>query len=332
MPLREKRAFPVKHDRMPAKAGQALPAIMPLPRPLGRRPRRPMTVCIAAMCTWQAATPTQVPILMIVGASDRLITVGDIEFEPFQQKIYQFSSHIVALVAGDSQAQISICDATRARFAPHAPSSVEEAANVYAEELAKYRRKHAEAKYLMPIGLDVYNFTSSPLAGQLAFDMTNARLEVETIITGMDSAGFHIFIVLDPGIVRCSDSVGFAAIGMGQRHAESAFMFQRYSRSWAYQRALLLTYVAKKRAEIAPGIGATTDFFFIGINGFQRFYDDIIKEIDATYQELDGKARELVEEAGKRIDKSVPAIVERNLQAQPPAQGKSDASSGKPQT
>lgn len=309
MPLRKSGAFP--HAIVPTKPA-AQPVVVPLPRRDGRRNRRPMTVCIAALCTW-SATP---PVLMIVGASDRLLTAGDIEFEPSQQKIYQFTPAIVALVAGDAHAQISICDATRARFALQAAGSVEEVANAYADELSKYRRKHAEYKYLKPLGLDIDNFLSSSMASSLAFDMTNFKLEIETIITGSDNTGYHIFIVHEPGTVRCADSIGFAAIGMGQRHAESTFMFQRYSRQWLFQRALLLTYAAKKRAEVAPGIGVTTDFFYIGFGGFQPIHTTIVDEIDATYKQLDATCREANEAAGERVDKSIPEIIARNAREQ----------------
>jgi 20S proteasome alpha/beta subunit len=281
-----------------------------------------MTVCIAAICTW-AHVPPLLPQLIVVGSSDRLITVGDIEFEPFQQKIYQFSTSIIALIAGDAQAQISICDATRARFLPEAPPSVEDVANAYAEELAYYRRKHAEFTYLQPLGLDQESFIarqnelSPSVINQLTYDLQAARLEIETIITGTDSTGCHIFVIDDPGAVRCSDSIAFAAIGMGQRHAESTFMFQRYARHWSYPRALLLTYAAKKRAEIAPGIGASTDFFFIGANGFQTIRAEIFKEVSDTYEEMASSVGSAMEKAGQRVDKSIAEIVSSS--ATPPS-------------
>ncbi|HKX11257.1 MAG TPA: hypothetical protein VJN67_23860 [Stellaceae bacterium] len=286
-----------------------------------------MTVCVSAICTWAAATETAAQQLMIVGCSDRLLTVGDIEFEPFQSKIYYFSKSVVALVAGDAQAQISICEATRAHFTPSDAPSVEAVANFYAEEFARYRRTQAEYVFLQPLGLDQQSFISRQheLTASLAHDLANSllerRLDVETIISGVDSTGYHIFTILDPGIVRCSDAIGFAAIGIGQRHAESTFMFQRYARHWSWPRALLLTYAAKKRAEVAPGIGANTDFFWIGVDGYHALHPDIIDEIDAAYSELRTKNDAVAEEAGKRVDESLVRILKRNLEAQAKTQG-----------
>ena len=60
-----------------------------------------MTVCIAAICTWQNQP-------MIVGASDRMVSVQDAEYEPSQTKIANLSTNAVALVAGDASAQMEI--------------------------------------------------------------------------------------------------------------------------------------------------------------------------------------------------------------------------------
>ena len=65
-----------------------------------------MTVCIAAICR------TSENQYIIIGASDRKVTAGDIQFEPPIQKIYHFSSHIIALTAGDALAQKEVCDYT----------------------------------------------------------------------------------------------------------------------------------------------------------------------------------------------------------------------------
>lgn len=56
-----------------------------------------MTVCVAAIS--QSSTGTG---LMITGASDRMLTAGDIEFEPEQSKIQPLTNSIALMLAGDS--------------------------------------------------------------------------------------------------------------------------------------------------------------------------------------------------------------------------------------
>src|SRR5438876_5078171 len=57
-----------------------------------------MTVCVAAMCEQH----------QIIGASDRMLTAGDIQFEPQQQKIIPVTNSIVLMIAGDSALQSEI--------------------------------------------------------------------------------------------------------------------------------------------------------------------------------------------------------------------------------
>ena len=58
-----------------------------------------MTVCIAAICEG----------ITIYGASDRMITVGDVtEYEPPTSKIVGLTSSIVAMMAGDMGLQSEI--------------------------------------------------------------------------------------------------------------------------------------------------------------------------------------------------------------------------------
>ena len=83
-----------------------------------------------------------------------MLTAGDIQFEPFQAKWFAFSKHVVGLLAGTSQSQISICNATLARLGTNTSPTVGEVANIYAEEFGRLRRARAESEYLRPLGLD----------------------------------------------------------------------------------------------------------------------------------------------------------------------------------
>jgi hypothetical protein len=58
-----------------------------------------VTVCVAAM---SGGT--------VFGASDRMITAGDIEFEPEQPKIWQMTTGVAAIVSGDIGVHVEIFD------------------------------------------------------------------------------------------------------------------------------------------------------------------------------------------------------------------------------
>src|SRR5581483_4200668 len=63
----------------------------------GRR-KMDMTVCVAAITE----------INTLIGISDRMMTAGDVEFEPEQSKIWPLTKYIVAMVAGDFALQVDI--------------------------------------------------------------------------------------------------------------------------------------------------------------------------------------------------------------------------------
>ena len=265
-----------------------------------------MTVCIAAICSW--ATDH----LMIVGASDQMITAGDVQFEPPQQKIWTFARNIVALIAGDIPAQTSICSAAAARFKVKPPSSVAEAASVYADAFTAHRRKMAEARYLVPIGMDANSFIDRQLdlrpevVADLTFQMQNSvKLEAETIIAGIDSDGCHLYVIRDPGDVLCLDAVGFAAIGSGGRNAEMQFMLSHYTRQVSHQKSLLLTLTAKKRAEVSPGIGKRTDMFFIGDHGFGTLSPEITAKLTSIHEDMEKKIANVTRGADEEAHKFV---------------------------
>jgi hypothetical protein len=245
------------------------------------RGERPLTVCIAAICTWAPNQP-----LMIVGASDRMLSAPDIKFEPPQRKIYQFHQNAVALIAGDPYAQISICDETMRANLAKPRQTIKELADLFADAFSAHRRQIAEAKYLKPIGLDANSLMDrspdfqSTNVELLQRYMRNEVLEADTIIAG--------------------DSIGFASIGSGKNHADSYFMMAHHTRNTMFHKALLDTYLAKKRSEVSPTVGPTTDLFYIGPTGFFALDEQEAHEsLERIRSRLDGKVKAATAEAEK---------------------------------
>jgi hypothetical protein len=57
-----------------------------------------VTVCVAAIAERYR----------LIGVSDRMLTAGDVEFEPEQSKLWMFSNSMAALIAGDMSIQTQI--------------------------------------------------------------------------------------------------------------------------------------------------------------------------------------------------------------------------------
>jgi len=252
-----------------------------------------VTVCIAAIATGLFRVndkDEEHPV--IIGASDRMITAGDIiEYEPDQSKISRITPFIVALSAGDDAIQAEILNRTENHISKILSDdpyffAVEEAADVYSRKLIEHKKQVIERTVLQPVGLKWDTYMSKYSEGipywfeermKKVFGDTDLPI-TETIIAGVDESGAHIFVIDESGYIRRQDRAGFAAVGIGAWHAESQFMFERHSPLKSYSDTLFLTYVAKRRSEVAPGVGRDTDLFAISLNGG---YIELLEEQDA---------------------------------------------------
>jgi hypothetical protein len=281
-----------------------------------------VTVCVAAIFNGTS----------VVGASDRMLTAGDIEFEPQQSKVFQLTSSISVMVAGDSSLQMEIIlnvkneVNNRIDENPKEWWSVKDIAELYEKYYLQARTKRAESKILAPLGIDHNTFVSrqremdSGLVQQIAAELINFQLSaVEAIFTGVDNSGIHIYVVSN-GHTTCQDAVGFAAIGVGAWHASSQLMFAGHNKYKPFPETLLSVYFAKKRAEVAPGVGEATDMFWIGpaLGSYSVFGDHVLERLKEIYkdeqereQEAAIKARESIYQYVDEIAKAAEASVEQ---------------------
>jgi hypothetical protein len=238
-------------------------------------PKRPMTVCIAAICEHD----------LIVVASDRMLSAGQVEFEPapasndknFITKITQINaeSTIMMLMAGATGFQTEIAKQMllhirAAEIQKKKQISVREAVDLYINFYNQEKAKKAANKFLAPLGIDFSAFheRKTEIQDETYYKLIDAMLdyspqeiETETLITGIDADRSAHLYKLTNNIQSCHDATGFAAIGFGAVHAEFEFMRAGYSRIVPQQEAVWLTYFSKRKAEIAPGVGKMTDIY-----------------------------------------------------------------------
>jgi hypothetical protein len=293
------RRKPVKHD-------------MVVPRQWGKRS---VTVCIAARAGG-----------LLIGASDRMLTSGDIEFEPnVSSKIVPVTPSIMAMSAGDASFNAEITLAVNSSVTNRKMGSpnlfpVKDAADLFVEGRSVIKQKRASTELLSPLGLTLNEFMRSQrdmdsnIVENLTRDLINYDVpNTSTIVLGIDATGPHIYII-DDGNVRCNDSIGFAAIGIGARHAESQFMLQRHSWNSSLVDALLLTYVAKKRSEVAPGVGKGTDMFIVqpapvlGNVNIVGITPDVIERLDQIYQSITESERRSLDDARQQTQNFVTEV------------------------
>jgi hypothetical protein len=224
----------------------------------------------------------------IFAAADRMVTSGDIEYEPastvpgWNPKIISISNSIFAMIADDIALQTEIIakhliPTTNAKITenPKEWLSVSYVVDSYVRAYQIVRRNAAESRILFPLGMTYKSFAdqskfSPEFIDKLSKRLTEFSLPVSgaTIIAGIDLDALqrpqpHIWVIYEDHAM-CLDRIGFAAIGSGARHAESYLMQVGHGRTAPLNEALISTYIAKKQSEVAPGVGRETDMCFVG--------------------------------------------------------------------
>jgi len=265
-----------------------------------------LTVCIASIC--HAGT-------MIVGASDRMITSGeDTEFEvPTLSETRQLApvlktvrldNYIIAMTSGDSGFQADAMQNVLARCNelkqqhPNSRLRVRDAARLYVDFCNEAKRQASTDIILSRLGLDLEGFYSrqANMSPEFIRLVTEQLFQIvvgdPVIFAGIDDIGTQIYQANGDGISSCN-MIGWVAIGIGGRHAESQFMLAEHTRLDSFGDTALLTYIAKKRSQVAPGVGKQTDMFWINDRGYQNFSAEHIDALDKIYKKLEddqGKA------------------------------------------
>ena len=111
------------------------------------------------------------------------------------------------------------------------------------------------------------------------------EIVAEALVLGMDEGIANIFHVDNEGVITCHSDIGFASCGLGGIHATSYLMLSRYSADQHYYGALLANYTAKKRSEVAPGVGHYTDMQLVLRDNILFVNERVTIELDNIYSE-----------------------------------------------
>jgi hypothetical protein len=252
---------------------------------------------------------------VIFSASDRMITVGHTtEYEPPSAKHVALTSSIVALAAGDMALQIEILREVhgvvteRIANKPDEWLKVKDVVDLYLHYYAQAKLFRAETAILAPLGLNRFSYlkqdpllTRDLMTKLMAYTMPSEG--VQTIFTGIDPYGGPHIYVTDGMDLYCCDTSGYATIGTGSSHASSHFMLSRHSWNAPIPDTLLRVFIAKKRAETAPGVGQDTDMLMIGptLGQSTLIRPDVMSDLEKIYGKLKKGEAKILEEADKEI-------------------------------
>ena len=284
-----------------------------------------VTICVAAIAGGDC----------VYGASDRMLTSLDIEFEPPTTeskpiKTIPLTNSIVAMIAGDDISlltqlihDLNFIVSERVKKEPANWWTVSDVAHQYRDLYTFKKNQTIERRILSPRGLSYENFIGRQKeineALLMKIDSEIGRFKfppLSVIFAGVDPSGAHLFVARD-GEITCEDLVGFAAIGSGYWHAESYFMAQGHTPNSPIHRGVYLTYAAKRRAEIAPGVGTGIDMFLIGPRpgSYSPIRQDVMSEFEKTYEKARKSAKKVWENEEGAM-KALLAKLSREAEAQ----------------
>jgi hypothetical protein len=269
-----------------------------------------MTVCIAAMFNWNYGdlkTPNFGKAILTV--ADRQLTAGDVEYEPRQLKMSFLTSRALLLFAGDVTVHSEAVLRTMRQVQAVPESDPGIIAELYAGFLREIKFRYGVQKYLSPLGLDQESFYSShrdfapEFLGRLTDQLQSYDgPSTEAIIAGTDGNSLQIWVVDEESKVSNHSDIGFAAIGIGAWHAKSTLMAARFTNNLPFAAVLAFAYAAKKRAQIAPGVGNETDIHLITKQGWEPLLPETKTFLQNTYTEFEERRDKLALEMIEKID------------------------------
>ncbi len=270
----------------------------------------PVTICIGALCDADGGTPKKA-----ITLSDRMVTYADltVAFEHDTPKIDILSSNCLALSAGSAVAQIPVYRAVATTIPPKASLPISEIVDKVKEKYREVKLSKIEDEVFKNRGLTMAQFYQNQqsldpdFVAQLDAEVEDYRFDLSIIVAGVDSGGGHLYLVYPPLSSDCFDGFGYVAIGTGERHSESVFIARRYTSSTPFRKALCIAYEAKKRAEIAVGVGKQTDAYVVDGQGVHMVSSDTLKAMDELYNqvyEIDNKRYSELDNAISKLNVS----------------------------
>jgi hypothetical protein len=121
--------------------------------------RGDVTVCNAGLFDWNYGT-VEVPDWGRAGIliSDRMITAGDVQYEPRQRKAAEIAPNVLLAIAGDYSIHSQAIKDTHKQLRGNVKPDPYDVALIYGRAIQAIKRRQAEDLYLSPLGLNTRYF------------------------------------------------------------------------------------------------------------------------------------------------------------------------------
>ena len=225
-----------------------------------------MTICIAALYENGKGC---------VLASDQMTTAHfpiGYEFENEEvSKIIKVREATVAylLAAGDVLFAHEVLEGVRKEADEKGITATPAVAEVFRGHYQKVRRQHVVRAELEPRGLTLESYYQSqqrlvqPIVMMIDSALKSFNPRTDLIVAGFGEVCCSVFSIVNPGDLFCHDAIGFAAVGSGGPHAVYSLIESGYKKSMDAKTVYELVEKAKKRSEVAPGVGRGTQMISV---------------------------------------------------------------------
>lgn len=236
-----------------------------------------MTQIIAALCENRTK---------LVLVSDRMVSASDgsLNFE-YESKLQVITEYVVCLQSGTVH-EPEIVDDARSEIAGR--QNVRQIAEILGKYYRNVRIKRLEMEILSQYGIlsfdDYYNkqkLMHDDTHKSISEALDDYEFDLDIVLAGIDkNLCPHIYLIEEPGTLRSYDEIGFCCQGSGSMHTDPIFAFYEYKPSMSLPEVLYIAYVAKKRAEMATGVGEHTDAYMMDESGCYKVKGDTLAALD----------------------------------------------------
>jgi len=242
-----------------------------------------------------------------------MITTGDltVAFEHDVPKITQLTGNSLALTAGPALIHTDLFREVKKTIHAGATPPINEIVDKIKKEYLAIRNRQVEERFFKVRGFNIEWFMQNQralvpeIALRLDQQLERYSFDLSILIAGVDGSGAHLYLVYPPCCSECFEALGYCSIGTGERHADSTFITYRYTPSISVKEALYITYEAKRKAEIAVGVGRSTDMAIISERGIQFLRSEILEMLKHIY-EVKIETQRLKSEEINRMIREIP--------------------------
>jgi hypothetical protein len=218
-----------------------------------------VTICIAAL----AENETK-----LVLAADHMVTASipfQYEFERDDvPKIIELTPAAYLLASGNILSANEIAQQSMGIIKTGNIAGIEQIAEAVRSCYQTHRRTVVTRTFLEPRGLDIagYNNLQQKLhvgiVQEINNQLSNFNIGVEFILAGHTENKCSIYTITHPGNLTCHNPIGYICIGSGGPHATYFLIGSNYRKNLPVDKVKSLVEEAKRRSEVAPGVGKQT--------------------------------------------------------------------------